>query len=109
MTEIKKIDIKEFVESGYLQEANRRFFHILGLALEVYVDDDGNYSLGGVWDYRDDPEGMVFNSVDPDKVYAVQEQIEQKVEARQKMFGWFLQPYEAPLTEEEISKVTKGD
>jgi hypothetical protein len=30
-----KINIKEFREKGYLQEANRRFFHPLGLALSV--------------------------------------------------------------------------
>lgn len=58
---IKRMDIKEFHELGFLQEANRQFFHPLGLALEVRVDDDGNYSLGGVWDYRDDPEGMTMS------------------------------------------------
>lgn len=109
MTDIKRIDIKEFVENGYLQEVNRRFFHILGLALEVEVDDDDNYSLSGVWDYRDDPEGIVFDEVDTVKVYNIQKEIEVKVENRQKMFGWFLQPYENPLTEEEKEKVTKGE
>lgn len=39
---IKKIDIKEFRESGYLQELNRTFLHPLGLALEVEIDDKGN-------------------------------------------------------------------
>lgn len=57
---IKRIDLKEFHELGFLQEVNRQFFHPLGLALEMSIDDDGNYHLGGVWDYRDDPEGMVF-------------------------------------------------
>ena len=109
MTDIKRIDIKEFVDKGYLQEVNRRFFHILGLALEVEVDDDGNYKLGGVWDYRDDNEGMVFDSVDSEKVIAVQKEIETKVENRQRMFGWFLQPYERPLSEEEKEKVTKAE
>ena len=96
MTEIKKIDIKEFVEKGYLQEVNRRFFHILGLALEVNVDDDDNWTLSSVWDYRDDPEGIVFGEVDTEKVITVQNEIAEKVENRQKKFGWFLQPYEIP-------------
>lgn len=90
MTEVKRIDIKEFRELGFLQEANRQFFHPLGLALEVVVADcekcgghgrraprsaaekgktppcaacggSGKVErLGGVWDYRDDPEGIAF-------------------------------------------------
>ena len=59
--EIKRIDIKEFREKGYLQELNRRFLHPLGLALEVIVNDDGTEVLGGVWDYRDDKEGIYYD------------------------------------------------
>lgn len=59
--EIKRMDIKEFRELGFLQEANRQFFHPLGLALETVVDEEtGEERLGGVWDYRDDPEGIFF-------------------------------------------------
>jgi len=65
---IKRIDIDEFQEKGYLQEANRLFFHPLGLALEVIVDEeDGSMKLGGIWDYRNDPEGIVFDDFDPVK------------------------------------------
>ena len=60
MSEIKRIDIKEFREKGYLQELNRQFLHLLGMALEVVIDDDGTEKLGGIWDYRDDPEGMLY-------------------------------------------------
>lgn len=60
--EIKRIDIKEFREQGFLQEANRLFFHPLGLALEIVQEDDGSECLGGVWDYRNDPEGMLFGN-----------------------------------------------
>lgn len=59
MTDIKHIDIAEFRREGYLQELNRRFLHPLGLALEVVIEEDG-LRLGGVWDYRDDPEGIVY-------------------------------------------------
>jgi hypothetical protein len=59
---IKKIDIKEFVEKGYLQEVNRRFFHPLVMALEVNCDVRADfYCLGGVWDYRGDEEGIYFD------------------------------------------------
>lgn len=61
MENIKKIDVKEFRALGFLQEVNRKFFHPLGLALEVIVDIDGTETLGGIWDYRGDPEGMFFN------------------------------------------------
>lgn len=30
------------------------------MALEVNVDNDGNESLGGIWDYRDDPQGIIY-------------------------------------------------
>lgn len=61
MVDIKTIDIKEFREKGFLQEVNRKFFHPLGLALEVIINDEtGEETLGGIWDYRDDDEGMFF-------------------------------------------------
>lgn len=62
---INRIDIKEFREEGFLQEANRLFFHPLGLALEVIIEEDGTEKLGGVWDYRSDPEGILFSPGTP--------------------------------------------
>lgn len=61
MSNIKKIDIKEFRNLGYLQEVNRKFFHPLGLALEIIVDDNGDEFLGGIWDYRDDEIGIYYD------------------------------------------------
>ena len=46
--DVKYIDIKEFVSNGFLQEANRQFFHPLGLALEVRVNGDGEEHLSGI-------------------------------------------------------------
>lgn len=73
---IKYMDISEFREKGFLQEVNRIFLHPLGLALEVAINDDGTEELGGVWDYRDDPEGMVFGEdmIDVEKVAVVEEE-----------------------------------
>jgi hypothetical protein len=51
---MKKIDIKEFRELGYLQELNRTFLHPLGLALSISVDENGNECLSDIFDYRDD-------------------------------------------------------
>lgn len=61
-TEIKYIDIAEFRKVGFLQEVNRRFLHPLGLALEVVIDEDGTERLSGIWDYRNDPEGIEYDS-----------------------------------------------
>ena len=56
----KKINIKEFVEQGYLQEVNRQFFHPLGLALEVKKTGD-EYQLDGIWDFREIKGGVRFS------------------------------------------------
>ena len=52
---MKNIYIKEFREKGYLQEVNRLFFHPLGLALSVSVEN-GEETISGVLDFRDDDE-----------------------------------------------------
>ena len=90
---IKRIDIKEFREQGFLQEANRLFFHPLGLALEVVIEDDGTERLGGVWDYRDDPEGMVYGDgiIDQQKISKVEHERQSHIAARNKMFGGIIQ------------------
>lgn len=94
MEKIKRIDIKEFREKGFLQEANRLFFHPLGLALEVIVDDKTkDEKLGGIWDYRDDPEGMAFdvNMIDQKKIDHVIDLKDSKRDVRNKLFGGFIQ------------------
>lgn len=71
--EIKRMDIKEFRERGYLQELNRLFLHRLGLALEVIIDDEtGEEKLGGIWDYREDLEGNIYDLANssPDRIGA---------------------------------------
>lgn len=87
--DIKRLDIAEFRELGYLQEVNRLFLHLHGLALEVVVEDDGSERLGGVWDYRDDPEGMVFGvgMSDPAKAERVEADRRRHFDARCDLFG----------------------
>lgn len=94
MKPIKKMSVREFREGGYLQELNRRFLHPLGLALEVAIDQDGVERFGGVWDYRDDPEGLIFapGMIDPDKALRIQLEAERKKAARKKLLnGHFVQ------------------
>lgn len=62
---VKRMAIEEFRGKGILQEVNRQFFHPIGLALEVVVEEDGTETLGGIWDYRDDPEGVLYDETSP--------------------------------------------
>lgn len=55
------MDAEEFQRLGYLQEVNRLILHPLGLALSIVTDDEGNTTLGSIWDSRDDPGGIVFD------------------------------------------------
>jgi len=61
----KYLSLEEFVTKGYLQEANRRFFHPIGLALEIAITDckDGSelYTFSGIRDSREDEEGFIFD------------------------------------------------
>lgn len=96
MNEVKRISAKEFRDRGYLQEVNRCFLHPLGMALEVILDEGGNVSFGGVWDYRDDPEGMRFGDdmIDAEKAKRVELERRQKFKTRTAALGYFIQPTE---------------
>jgi hypothetical protein len=95
MDEIKRMDLAEFRELGFLQEVNRLFFHPLGLALEMTYDEDLNeWRLSGIWDYREDPEGIVFepgSTIDPIKIKNVDDEFAKHVKARENMFGDVIQ------------------
>lgn len=96
--EVHRIDIKEFRAEGFLQEVNRQFFHPLGLALEVVVDDEtGTESLGGIWDYRDDPEGIRYDEVDVQKTEKIEALQQRKAGIRYAALGYVIQP--AALTD----------
>jgi hypothetical protein len=95
VSEVKRIDIAEFRRLGFLQEANRQFFHPHGLALEVNVEEDGTETLGGVWDYRDDPEGIIFDPVDMqmrERRDTVAAEHARHREARLRLLGGVIQP-----------------
>jgi hypothetical protein len=86
----KYMDIGEFRDLGYLQEVNRLFFHPLGLALSVAAGEDGgNAVLHGIWDERDDPEGLMFydGDIDPEKVQFVKAEFEKRMGFREKLLA----------------------
>lgn len=94
MADIKRIDIREFQKRGYLQEVNRRFLHPLGMALEVAVMTDGAVVLSGIWDYRDDPEGIYFapDAGTDSRASAVAEEWAAKEKTRRAALGFMIQP-----------------
>lgn len=134
MDDHKLINPREFKDVGFLQEANRLFFHPHGMALAITRVTDGEgapihsmalrsdeydelcalltsggasaglvekihgaakYDVGdawisGVWDSRDDPEGVIFGDRPEDKT-AKAERVEAErkrhYEARCALFG----------------------
>jgi hypothetical protein len=92
--EIKRIPIKEFRKLGFIQEINRRLLHPCGLALEVIVEEDGTEKLGGVWDYREDPEGMYYREDELSRVKAqtVVDLFTSKLLHRREEYGHIIQP-----------------
>lgn len=59
MTEPKRMDIAEFRKLGYLQEANRLFFHPLGLELQLSLATNQL----SVMDYRSHPNRPLIADV----------------------------------------------
>lgn len=93
----QKMSVKQFRDEGFLQELNRQFLHPLGLAIEVVIDDENKMTFGEVWDYRDDPEGLMYSEGDIDsefrrKVNNVKGLADEKAQTRQAKLGWVVQP-----------------
>lgn len=98
----KYMSLEEFKDSGYLQEVNRRFLHPLGLALELgAATPDGVLYINGIWDCRDDPEGIRFAPPPPsvDKVMAVDAEWQTREPLRTAALGYMIQPPEEPSDE----------
>jgi hypothetical protein len=85
----KRMSIREFREFGFLQEANRLFFHPLGIGLEVIVDYEGVERLGGIWDYRHLPDGMCYSThqIEQDEIDRVEKLFNSKKENRIALWG----------------------
>lgn len=102
------MSLKEFRDSGFLQEVNRRFFHPAGLAMGVYWNENDIENSDGfdtenaeplgivIYDWRDDPEGIIFASLNDDdavsKAARVENLLRSKTRIRMEKFGWVVQP-----------------
>ncbi len=84
------LSIKEFKESGLLQEVNRLFFHPRGMALcvEAPMDlskEDG-WKLAHV-QVTDDPEGFLFTDLEQGSGDTASLMLAERLYPRMKMFG----------------------
>lgn len=93
--------IQEFVDGGWLQEANRQFFHPRGLALAVSYDDNGNCTLYGIYDSRNDPEGFSYG-FEPSLEKALNVERERhRITTRKESLGYVVQPVKVPAGSSE--------
>jgi hypothetical protein len=98
---MKYLDLREFRDSGYLQEVNRRFFHPLGLAMSVTSKNgDDKVVFTGIIDSREQEDGCIFDErvIDSkledyeDKALFVQGEMERRCERRRILLGYEIQP-----------------
>jgi hypothetical protein len=87
------MSIDEFQSLGLLHEINRLILHPIGVALEIDGVDGFRY-ISGVWDGRDDPEGIWFgrDSLSPDKARQAAEVYAARGGPRLAALGWVVQP-----------------
>lgn len=106
----KRISLQELRDGGYLQEANRLFFHPLGLALAFTIDDNGKESTPFVIDARDDPEGFNFTKVDPEKAKNIEKLMRERSPQRMASLGYVVQPVnEQPTDKAEANFIELED
>lgn len=89
------MDLREFLDAGFLQEVNRRFFHPLGLALSVKLNEDGTVELHNIWDGRDDPEGFTFEGwteTDQARGQVIEDELQRLLKVREERLGFGIQP-----------------
>jgi len=101
-TYIKKMDINEFVEKGYLQELNRQFLHPLGLALEIETDHKTNTTrISGIWDCRSEQDGIIFDyqNASSDRIERakfkkdyVENEMKNRLKVRKELLGFEIEP-----------------
>ena len=87
------MSLNEFKDKGYLQEVNRQFFHPLGLALFVEIDEDGDVARIGGGLVADDLDGFMLQHVDVEKAAFVQAEWDKRADLRRALFdGAVVQP-----------------
>jgi hypothetical protein len=91
---VKYMDPAEFRAAGYLHEVNRRILHPLGLAIQMDIRRDGGELLGGIWDCRDEGEGLRYGEdlLSPQKAAAIATEWAGRRDERIELLGYMVQP-----------------
>ncbi|MCK9541093.1 MAG: hypothetical protein M0R03_03585 [Novosphingobium sp.] len=119
MKDTKKIPAARFLyDTGLLFEINRRILHPFGLAMEIkYDDQEGALSDADaimtmsqeLWDYRDDPEGMIYgdeslkNGGNKFKKF-LDAFGKEKLQQRMELLGFTIQPIGESQQNEKVEK-----
>jgi hypothetical protein len=105
------MNIKEFREMGLLQEINRLFLHPIGLALEITLDETKKEILSGIWDYRNDPEGILFAKglINPEKIQRIKKFIDKQHKKRKKTIGYVIQTEKSNIPSDPSRVVLSGN
>ncbi len=82
------MNLQEFSDTGYIHEINRLFLHPLGLAL-AFVP---KYNQLEVLDFREDKEGIVFETTNPHKTRRIYQQMINRAPDRVAALGFWHQP-----------------
>ena len=115
---MKFMDLDEFTDVGYLQELNRRFLHPLGLALVIEWDTDetdeaipGSGRLKGIWDARDDLEGINFADgvLDPEKHDRLEQAWTDRHGPRVAALHYMVQPFNDPRLADQDAPVAMDE
>lgn len=95
------ISASSFRELGFLHEVNRLVLHPLGLAM--FVDPDKDQM--GVFDMRDDPEGVYYHdeTLRPEAATYVAEKLEARGQARIDQLGYVIQPLPPEVKQLKVS------
>lgn len=103
---------KFLFDNGLLFAINHQILHPLGLAMEIIKDDNGNIVFGGVWDYREDPEAMLFE--DETLIHGTEKLNKfmddfgnQKLQERMDTLGFIHQPIQSPKKPAKIIPIKK--
>lgn len=99
---MKEMSLREFVDSGLLQEINRRLLHPMGLALSMVYPTEGTpeqletpIGFGPVYDAREDPEGFCFAEGNKDFTRQKEESVDKMLNAKRvsrwDALGYFVQ------------------
>ena len=111
MSDLKRMEVREFVEAGYLQEVNRQFFHPHGLALAVEFKDGVPQRLAYIIDAREDPEGYIFENLTPkeaERGRAIVAEQERRLAVRRERLGFGVQELPHPEAKADLARLGQG-